>query len=197
MQCSVWLALEKAIRSYGWYYLFYDKKQNVFAGDLQWPVKEDPFLLLRNCRGTKAILGALKRYTGIELSPREGLPEGQPVREEEGGSPGQRRKALGKILHDWIRREGLTENQVVVLGAHSLEHTCMEQTGHAASFKIVERGTPGPGMIPYYTYMAFKGCEADAVILLDVDPKDERWDKMGLYTAMTRARHLLGVVRRE
>jgi hypothetical protein len=196
IQCSVWLALEKAITPGGWYYLFYDKKQNVFAGDLQWPVKEEPFLLLRNCRGTKAILGALNSYTGIELTPREGLPDGQPVREESGSSPGQRSKALGKILHDWIRREGLTENQVVVLGAHSLEHTCMEKTGQAACFKIIERGVPGPGVIPYYTYMAFKGCEADAVILLDVDFDDARWDKQGLYTAMTRARHLLGVVRR-
>jgi len=42
--------------------------------------------------------------------------------------------------------------------------------------------------------LAFKGCESDAVILLDVDPSDSRWDKTGLYSAMTRARHLLGIV---
>ena len=42
--------------------------------------------------------------------------------------------------------------------------------------------------------MAFKGCESNAVILLDVDPGDKRWHNQGLYTAMTRARHLLGIV---
>lgn len=196
MQCHIWLALERALKPGGWYYLFYDREQNVFGGDLQWPVEEEPFLLLRNCRGTKAILGALAAYAGITLTPREGLPDGQPVREEGGTTPAQRRKALGKILHDWIHREGLTENQVVVLGAHSLKNTAVEDAGKAGSFTIRERGSPAPGVIPYYTYMAFKGCEADAVILLDVDPADPRWGSQGLYTAITRARHLLGVVRK-
>ena len=40
--------------------------------------------------------------------------------------------------------------------------------------------------------MRFKGCEADAVILIDVDPKDDRWtNKSALYTAISRARYLL------
>ena len=39
--------------------------------------------------------------------------------------------------------------------------------------------------------MKFKGCEASVVILLDVDARDSRWDTTGLYTAMSRATHLL------
>jgi len=70
----------------------------------------------------------------------------------------------------------------------------MENTGKAGSFRIVERGTAAKGVVPYFTYMAYKGCEADAVILLDVDPADPRWNQDGLYTAMTRARHLLAII---
>ena len=44
--------------------------------------------------------------------------------------------------------------------------------------------------------MKFKGCEAKAVILLDVDLSDERWSERGLYTAMSRAVHELVVIRR-
>ena len=193
-RCQVWLALERLLTPTGWFYIFYDDAQNVFGGDLQFPMEDAPFLLRRNCRGTRAILAALAKRTGITLQPLAELPEGAPVREETADSPGQSRRMLGKILHDWIRKEGLTENQVVILGAHSLKNTSIGESGKAGSFTIVERGAPAPGVIPYYTYMAFKGCESDAVILLDVDPTDKRWDKQGLYTAMTRARHLLGVV---
>jgi hypothetical protein len=193
-QFSAWVALERVLKPDGWYYLFYDKEQNVFKGDLQWPVAEAPFLLLRNCRSTVAILEALARYTGVALQVGEGLPRGEPVREEAGATPGQRRRLLGKILHEWIRKEGLSENQIVVLGAHAIQHTSLGDDARAGSFQLVERGLPAPGTVPYYTYMGFKGCEADAVILLDVDPADNRWGQQGLYTAMTRARHLLAIV---
>jgi len=45
--------------------------------------------------------------------------------------------------------------------------------------------------------MKFKGCEADAVIILDVDPEDERWEgEMGLYVAISRTQHLLFILRK-
>ena len=193
-QCTVWLALEKAIKPDGWYYIFYDLEQNVFGGDLQFPIEEPPFLLLRNCRSTQTIVSAVNELTGLTLVPRANLAVGAPVRTESAPTPAQRRKLLGKVLHDWIKKEGLTENQIVVLGGHSLKHTCMEDHAKAGSFEIVERGVAAPGVIPFYTYMAFKGCESDAVILLDVDVNDKRWNKYGLYTAMTRARHLMGMI---
>jgi DNA helicase IV len=43
--------------------------------------------------------------------------------------------------------------------------------------------------------MKFKGCEADAVILLDVDPSDSRWSDRAVYTTASRAKHVLYVVR--
>lgn len=193
-QCTVWLALEKAIKPDGWYYIFYDLAQNVFQGDLQFPIKEEPFLLLRNCRSTRAIVTAVNERTGMDMMPSARLADGAPVRMESAPTAAQRRKLLGKILHEWVRKEGLTENQIVILGGHNLKHTCMEDHGKAGSFEIVERGAAAPAIVPYYTYMAFKGCESDAVILLDVDPNDKRWGKYGLYTAMTRARHMLGMI---
>jgi len=191
---GAWIALEQAIQPDGWYYLFYDEQQNVFAGDRSWPVEEPPFLLANHCRSTRAITTAIEKYTGMRLPIAKQLPEGQPVTECGDRAPGQRRRLLGKILHEWICKEGLTENQIIVLGAHSIEHTCMENTGKAGSFRIVERGTAAKGVVPYFTYMAYKGCEADAVILLDVDPADPRWNQDGLYTAMTRARQLLAII---
>ena len=44
--------------------------------------------------------------------------------------------------------------------------------------------------------MKFKGCEADAVILLDVDDQDERWSSLAFYTAISRAKHLLYIIQK-
>ncbi len=193
-QFTVWIALKNAIKPDGWYYIFYDREQNIYGGDLEFPIAGPPFLLLRNARSTQAIIRTINERAGTDIQPTPGLPEGAPVIIQSAPTKAQRRKLLGKILHDWIRKEGLTENQIVILGAHSLPNTSMETNEKAGSYKIIERGTPGPGIIPYYTYMAFKGCEADAIILIDVDGNDPRWSKKGFYTAITRARHLIGIV---
>ena len=62
------------------------------------------------------------------------------------------------------------------------------------NFIIEREAEPGSNAIRYETYMRFKGCESDVVILLDVDPKDDRWSKNALYTAISRAKFLLYVL---
>jgi hypothetical protein len=75
-----------------------------------------------------------------------------------------------------------------------LAHTCLARDPHLGNFTVVEGQSTKPNTIKYYTYMKFKGCESVVVILLDVDPADERWSGKGLYTGMSRAKQLLYVV---
>jgi len=193
-QGMYWYSLVCALKPDGWYYIFYDAAQNLYKGNMEFPIEAPPFIMPRNCRSTRKIAEAISERTGKQLLLRNDLPEGAPVRVEKGASPAIRRRLLGKILHDWIRKEGLAENQIVVLGGHSLKNSSMENEEQVSSFRIKNRAVAAPGIISYHTYMSFKGCEADAVILLDVDPADERWNAQGLYTAMTRARHLLAII---
>ncbi len=44
--------------------------------------------------------------------------------------------------------------------------------------------------------MKFKGCDNKVVILIDVDEKDRRWNATGLYTAMSRAKSQLFVLKK-
>ena len=83
----------------------------------------------------------------------------------------------------------------MILGGHSLKHTSLGGTVQLGNFTIAEGTDLLPNGIPYNTYMGFKGCEADVVILLDVSEEDDRWaSRMALYTAKSRAKHLLYVL---
>ena len=105
---------------------------------------------------------------------------------------------MSRLLHTLVTGQHVPLERIVVLGGHALQHTCISGDPHLGNFTIrsVEMAS-GPNSIPYYTYMAFKGCEEDVVILLDVKTDDRRWSRNALYTAMSRARFALYVLCRE
>jgi hypothetical protein len=78
-----------------------------------------------------------------------------------------------------------------------MENSSIGNNSSLGRYYIVNR--PAVTEIPevaYYTYMKFKGCEARVVILLDVDENDPRWNKKGMYTAMSRAVHKLIILKK-
>jgi DNA helicase IV len=64
-----------------------------------------------------------------------------------------------------------------------------------AGLPLVEHRQPlEPGSLAHATISAFKGLEADVVVLLDLDPEDPRSSREARYVAATRARHRLYVI---
>ncbi len=127
----------------------------------------------------------------------EDAPEGEKVIEYNIPDVTARRNQLGKILHDLVNVQHIKRDQIVILGGHSITGTCLGKNQRVGNFHITETGEDQPNAINYHTYMKFKGCEADAVILLDVDMKDERWsERMPLYTTISRAKHILHILYR-
>ena len=122
---------------------------------------------------------------------------GAPVEVSVNSSPVGRRRKLASILNHLVNEERLGVDRIVILGGHNIKRTCIPDSGEIGGFKVIEGGAPGRNVVPYYTYMKFKGCEADAVILLDVDPNDPRWPDRAVYTTASRAQHLLYVIRCE
>ena len=102
---------------------------------------------------------------------------------------------------EWLNRmrayRSLGED-IVILGAHTLEHTSIGTDSTVGRFHIVNREAAlGKLEVSYYTYMKFKGCEQKVVILYDVTDADPRWrDPRGLYTAMSRAIHQLIILKK-
>jgi superfamily I DNA/RNA helicase len=194
---SYWMTLEKILPPDGYLYIFYDPDQNLYGTDLQFPIEEKPFVLKRNCRNTVRIARKLMESARVRMDLCDGAPEGQPVVEVRCATEQELRKALGRALHEIIIEGKLRKEQVVILGGHNIDKTCLAGNNVVGSFTIEEKPRKGADVVRYSTYMRFKGCEADAVILLGVDRNDARWSDQALYTAMSRAKHLLYVLYRE
>lgn len=174
----------------GHFYIFYDPDQNIYTKELNLPdFGIPPVLLNKNCRNTKRIFEALRPYQSTPTAVIENAPLGSDVHILYGDC----RENLEKELERLISCEGITLQDIVILGAHSLQNTSINENTAVGRFNIVTGNQPLKKMdVRYFTYMKYKGCESKVVILLDVDDDDLRWkDKRGIYTAMSRAIHEL------
>lgn len=190
-----WVTVMDLVKEGGYFYIFFDPDQNLYGTEMELPINKEPFILTDNCRNTLTIFNKLKIYARTEMHLNNDAPQGEELVEFSSPDIGVRRRQLGKWLHDLVHNKGIVQKHIVVLGGHSIGRTCIGSNPRIGNFHITEEMEDGPNVIHYHTYMKFKGCEADAVILLDVDRNDERWaDPMALYTTISRAKHLLYIL---
>lgn len=189
-----WVTVSSLVKPEGYFYIFYDPGQNLYGSEMQFPFHQPVFTLNKNCRNARQVFEKLKPYGPAGMRLWENAPEGENVIEERSPHPRVRLHLLRSILHRLVNEEGLSPSRIVVLGGHSMKHTCIGDSRRLGNFTISDSTEDAPDVIHYHTHMKFKGCEADVVILLDVDPKDERWSNAGLYTAISRARHALYII---
>jgi len=194
-RADYWISISCLLRDDGFFYIFYDPDQNVFGTEMDFPIDGPPFTLTQNCRNTKTICNYVSRYASREMRASDRSPEGVPVQESINPSPAGRRRKVGAILQELVNEQGLSPDRIVILGGHRIDGTSLPPGSRVGDFTVVEGGGKGPRTVRYHTYMKFKGCEADAVILLDVDPSDSRWSDRAVYTTASRAKHVLYVVR--
>jgi DNA helicase IV len=189
------LTIEEMLASDGYFYIFYDAFQNLYNTEFQFPITDEPFLLKTNCRNTRQISEVLNSLGNGNLTLKDDAPEGKQVEKINYTTDQEGRKELSRILHKLVNEEGIPIERIVILGGHTIDNTCLKDN-HAVGNFTVEREPEDPAkVIRYFTYMRFKGCEADVVILLDVDRNDKRWeDDKALYTAMSRAKFMLYVL---
>lgn len=190
-----WITIEEMLSPDGYFYIFYDPDQNLYDSELHFPIKKEPFNLTTNCRNTLHIGNALLKYADSNMKFKNDTPKGEPIIEVRCSSNHERRKELGRILHQLVNKEGIKPDKIVILGGHKINHTCLGENQKIGNFTIALESKESTQSIRYDTYMRFKGCEADVVILLDVDAKDSRWSNPNaLYTAMSRAKFLLYIL---
>jgi len=120
-----WVTITDLVKRDGHFYIFYDPGQNIQKTRVEFPIGGPPFTLTYNCRNTRTVFDALKPYAGTEMHLKDGAPDGEKVREYFLPSPHDRRRQLSRILHDLVNNECFDRDRVVILGGHSINHTCI------------------------------------------------------------------------
>ena len=153
------------------------------------------FKLLTNCRNTMPIAMAAtslarRRLTSV-LSP-----DGRPVADRWYGGRKDQRKELGRLLSEWLSAN-LRPEEIAVLSTRPREASAVrEGLPEGVAAELWERGsdTPRPkNGIEFAEIGDFKGLEATAVAVLDVDDLESAVARATVYVAASRATTLLGV----
>jgi hypothetical protein len=190
-----WLVIESLNReTNGRLAMFYDPNQNLFTDENTLPHTDAVFHLKINCRNTRAIhdYSVKKMSANVQSSPR--VPAGSPPIEIEVTDGQQQRDRCGSLIKSWKTDYRVGPNRLAILSYRKLERSCFAGVPRVAGLPItsdLNEWKKGNGVL-FSTFAAFKGLEADAVVLLTsrlAPPSASDY-----YVASSRAKHLLGVI---
>jgi len=196
-----WVPLELLLSNYdsGPLYVFYDDNQNLYARAGTFPISDEPFTLMSNCRNTAPIHGAAyKYYKGVPVSPPD--IQGDDVQFDESPSRDPQAAKINARIVDLVVRHGVAPSDITVLVADALH----KADYYAALLWLplpkpatwLEEGVRRKTTVLIDTIQRFKGLESPIVILWGLDTLDLSQRKKLLYVGMSRAKSLLVVVGR-
>jgi hypothetical protein len=155
------------------------------------------FRLTANCRNTPRIAAQVSLVTGLPpyqriLRPDNGVePELRFLRH--GDSAGE---ALTSIL-EMLKREGFAGDEVVVLSRRNKDSAAETISTEPWRSRLRPLGSLARGHVRFGSIHAYKGLEAAAVVVTDIDAVGTPESDALMYVAMTRATDRLVVIASE
>jgi hypothetical protein len=172
--------------------VFYDPSQEIFGRKVSVPTAPT-IKLTCNLRNTQKIADVVQELGGSRTRRCEHCPEGTPPVVHQQQGPARTRRDLDALVKSLVQKERLLPEQIVVLTPHTRKNSSLAGLEELGGFPLMSHPFEQPGAVLHTTIGAFKGLEADAIILVDVDPEDERCTRQARYVAASRARYLLHV----
>ena len=186
-------------------YVFYDPDQQIFNESLQaMPDLGPPFVLPVNCRNTGSIAAHCGRILGKNIRVNAGALSGKTPTVILAKTAGEQQNEVERQVSAWTSESAkLRPAQIAVVTRGSVENSSLAGAGSVAGIPLVssmEQWSAGNGILLTSLYR-FKGLEADALILVDVETPDPAAPPYGFkpehfYVGCSRAKHLLTVVSR-
>ena len=169
---SWWLAIEDCLAEKGRLMVFCDPQQNIFGADgLDAIDVGDRVLRLPvNCRNTQHIARFCDNIIDIESYSHERAPDGLPVRVDVEKNDENRLKSIESLIAHWIKKEGLRPSQIAILSPWRKDKTCLAEVDRVSRIKLtsnIDTWGQDKGIL-CTTVRAFKGLEADVLLLVDV-----------------------------
>ncbi len=182
--------------------IFLDHSQDIFGGTavsvLRGLEEFHPAhcTLTINCRNTAPIALAAGLISGADTA-KTLVVEGPSVEHRWYADAQDQRRKVSRFVGQLLSQE-LAPEQIVILSPYTLINSCL-----AAGLKDVpcplevwEGPESRPRTIRFSTVSSFKGLEADAVALVDIDDLESPARRQLVYVGASRARAVLGVFMR-
>ena len=154
------------------------------------------YRLTQNCRNTREIALATSILSGVK--PAETLVvDGPDVVEEWGSDPKELQKCVTRVLREWLDR-GVDPQQITILSPRSYERSLLASIDPSRLPRrlvdVTKGETPDDRRIQFSTIAGFKGLEADAVLLIDLDDLVDPDTRALLYVGASRAKTLMTLI---
>ena len=145
--------------------------------------------LRRNWRNTDTVADAFARVARLPREPASGFPGPSPAIAQ--AAKGREVDSLDALLMRVVLAKH-APHEVIVLSLRGAGRECYAASETLAGLRRVEFNplvSPGDGEIRTATVAKFKGREAHAVVLVDVDRLENDRDRRALYVGMSRAKY--------
>lgn len=177
--------------------LFYDSKQNIFGG-----LTEDAlrYLALRyffnytltlNCRNSAEVAALGSIISEIDIPLNDELASGQD-QNPKFVTKAEIATAVRNFI-DNLSASGIPPRDIVILSSKSLENSAVLALSQGPSAILTPWGGQASSFTKAYfsTIHGFKGLEAGAVVIVDIDLETEATRQQLMYVGCTRARSIL------
>lgn len=207
MNMNAYLCINELLKG-GWesgkWTIYYDPNQNLFVKndefqDVWRTLKKSSFVfpLTINCRNTRQIAEGNYAVTHVckATNPRA---EGENVEYKTYKDKMDERKQLFNMLR-WLKSNGVSKKDIVILSYYRMDNpdSCLYNADIPADIGRIKFNVLSDfdkcKDIRYYTIHAFKGLEARAVILIDIDSFSDKNKIFLNYVGMSRAKVYLAM----
>ncbi|MFA0000239.1 NERD domain-containing protein [Vibrio lentus] len=200
-QSDWWMPLEliNSKGDEGAMYVFYDPNQNLYVyQEPSLPALGQPFNLPVNCRNTKSIASFCSEILDKQIPTKGDAPVGYEPVIARLDNKFEIQKRVERYVHEWVNKGNLKPNQVAILSPFKQRNSSLATLSKAKGVEItddIERWQEGKGIL-FSTVKAFKGLEADAILLIDIPNEGHSpiFQRSDYYVACSRAKHLLVVI---
>ena len=188
-------------KSNGVFYIFFDRNQDIFERDLykiQSFFQHPPFKLYENLRNTREIQKWVSNETKLAIDVEPGMLEGVAPIVQKTDSAHQTEKILSNLIFNLIEVENIESSQIVILSDRKYENCIISEFNRIGRYRILidePREKLNQANIMFYTIQSYKGLESDVVIYLQHDHSSDLKSRQQRYSAYTRARFFLYVIK--
>ncbi|MCD8508988.1 MAG: hypothetical protein LRY73_03250 [Bacillus sp. (in: Bacteria)] len=190
---SWYLCLEEMVKKEGYFYIFADRRQNLFGNGLD-ALKDfqmSRHKLTINLRNTERINEWASPFLK-DVRLRYRLYGGPSVEYHSWDSPEKERKLIEKTITQLVS-QGMSIQRITILSPHRKEKSSLKDVKKIGAWPLVDFKESNTYGIKFSTIRSYKGLESDVIFLIGLKNDSPVCTPEDIYVGGTRARFLLKI----